>query len=172
MPKPKRTPRGAFTAKQAAAAQHLQDHASDRTPREVLDAFLPEPLTIGGRKADVINLAHFMLLEKLGNPFADPPAPDADDPTTEQIAEIAYLITHPVADSLALIEKGRPAFSAAMFVFAASLPAAELKAVGQVIKQRLVAAFSTVIPIKPPGKKEGPAGPAPTAPSSASPATG
>lgn len=111
-------------------------------PSEVVRAFAGDGgVDCCGLRLRPVTLATYMLFERLGNPLVDP---EGDDPDAYRIAEAVYVLSRPVADSRELLRGGERAWEDAVWALAESIPAADLRHLGEAIGAHFAAAFETL----------------------------
>ena len=114
-------------------------------PKRVVKAFLPEPITVGTLKLQPFTVGTVLLLERLDHPLMDDKA--KADMTNDEVMTLVYVLTRPVAESNALYQKSPDDFAAAVLDFAAQIPLAELRPLGEAIRRHFADAVATVMPL-------------------------
>ena len=122
-----------------------------KNPKVVIDAMLPAIRSVGEIVLRPITLGVLLMLEKIGSPLvADknltpgrkPAKPNLSNP---DIVRVVFILTHPVAESLVLFNRGADVFDAAVYNYAESIKVSDLPALGSAINEHFVAAFSTIV---------------------------
>lgn len=147
-----------YSAEQAAAAKKFRETAAKNTPKEILDAFFPERVTIADIELQPIDLGTFMLLEKIGNPLAVALASGERSAIGfRHLAEAIFLMSVPqdAADSIT----DSPTFRETVTQFARRIPAGEILKAGELVKNAIQKAFETAIPTAPQNQKASSGGP-------------
>jgi hypothetical protein len=132
----------ATPAEALASVRPLQEklaRAAGKTPRTVIDAFLPDPIDLAGLELRPIRMRTWLYLEKIGSPFIQG---GADDPNLEDLLRALYVITQPAAEVGAAIRAGDATFSQAVDAFAERLPLSVLPRLTARLAEHLAAEFS------------------------------
>jgi hypothetical protein len=125
-----------------ASTRPLQEklaRITGKTPRTVIDAFLPDPIDITGLELKPVRMRTWLYLEKIGSPFIQG---HADAPSVEDILRALYIITQPAAEVGAAIRAGDASFDEAVDAFAERLPLAVLPELTAKLAAHLAAEFS------------------------------
>lgn len=142
--KPAVTPNPAafFTQAEVDAARNAaQGDGANRTPAVVRDAFFPPHLKIARFPLQPFTLATYMLLEQVGCRIVT----DREKAANFDAAQAGYALTRPIEEVIAKVAEGTEAFNAAVWGFAAQVPAGEMETFAAVIGRQLAAGFATVI---------------------------
>lgn len=117
-------------------------------PQPVRDAFVPlEPLRVGDLDLHPLTLGTLILLEQLDSPLVD--LEGTAEVSVKDLAEALYVLTRHLPASRAVLARGREAFDTAVMELANQIPAGELLAVGQKVRDHLAATFGMFIPSQP-----------------------
>ena len=134
---------GHFTPAEAAAIQRAAEPGL-RTPKVVLDAFLPQPLKLDGLPLQPMTLGIFMILQKCGcRLVGDEAERKAADNYDAALA--GYVLTSPIEAGVALTNMSPDERKLAVFEFAHRIPMASMEAFGLQLGAHMRATFATVI---------------------------
>lgn len=129
-----------FSSKQVKAANAARDKGTHRTPKVILDAFLPERVKAGNIPLNKINMSVIMCLEKIESPFLS----DAVQAKYRHVAEALYVLTQPIAQVRESLEAGT--FNAGVNALADELDMNVLLQAVPAIRAHIDKAFATAIP--------------------------
>lgn len=115
----------------------------ERTPKAVIDAFMPEGRKVGDIPLNPMDMGHFLALERIESRVLD----DLPHATAEDAARAVLLLTMPGDEAMALVGE-QEAFEARLREFARRVDAAEVQVLAQRLGETLQAAFATVVPGK------------------------
>ncbi|HUB68012.1 MAG TPA: hypothetical protein VL981_11060 [Candidatus Methylacidiphilales bacterium] len=110
-----------------------------KTPRTVVDAFLPDPIDVAGLELKPIRMRTWLYLEKIGSPFLQG---HTDIPSLEDLLRALYVITQPAAEVGGAIRAGNVSFDEAVEAFAERLPLAVLPELTAKLAVHLAVEFS------------------------------
>jgi hypothetical protein len=132
----------ATPAEALASVRPLQEklaRVAGKTPRTVIDAFLPDPLDVGGIELNPIRMRTWLYLEKIGSPFVQG---GAGEPNLEDLLRALYVITQPAAEVGAAIRAGEAIFNRSVEAFAERLHVSLLPELTAKLAGHLAAEFS------------------------------
>lgn len=131
-------------------------------PAEVIDAFTDAPESLaGGITIAQVSLGHFLLLEKIEHPMADPRSESSpeDSMTNTDLLAAIFVVSRPAKESRALLKQGRATFDEAVDTFADGIPFSGLPKLVAAVTRAMRAAFATIIPDEKKTVTESPANP-------------
>lgn len=145
-----------FTPEQEAAIEKRfatrQAAAVDPAPGPLLDAFLPEPALAAGMELQPIVASHLLILKRLGLEIFQAGATHED----EEVFELLYVFTRPIAEVRAALAAGRPEFrEKAMLATADKLTIDSIPSVEAAITSHFLKATGTALSYKPPASTDG-----------------
>lgn len=134
---------GHFTPAEVAAIKRAAEPGL-RTPKVVLDAFLPQPLKLDGLPLQPMTLGIFMILQKCGCRLV------GDEETRKaannyDAALAGYVLTSPIEAGLALANLPPAERELAVYAFAHRIPMGSMEAFGIQLGAHMRATFATVI---------------------------
>lgn len=138
------------TLEQLAAAM---EEVAGKTPKEVLEAFIPVATSAAGVPLVPLKLGHEMILAQLNHPFATGRKLDDTD-----VLMAFFVFSRPSTEGFAMIADG--SFDATFFQFLETLPADDIKSIAPCIVTHWATARATAIEMRSPHpngskKKEG-----------------
>lgn len=134
---------GHFTKDEIAAVNRAAEPGI-KTPKAVLDAFLPEPLDLDGQPLQPMSMGVFMILQKCGcRLVGDDAQRKAADNFDAALA--GYVLTHPIKAGLALSRLTPEEREVAVYEFSNRVPMAKMEEFGAKLGAHMKAAFATVI---------------------------
>ena len=125
-----------------------------KNPSVVVDAFLPDTLSVGDIVLRPITAGTILILEKIKSPIVDDKVIAAARKnkgkfgaqlSNEDVARIIFILTHPGKESLALWNRGQDVFEQAVYAYMDRIPVADIPALGLMINKHFEKAFSTII---------------------------
>ncbi len=160
-----------FSKAQVEAAAAHREKSTSSTPALVLNAFCPDEVRVGKLPLQPCTGAVIMQLQKIGSSLLK--TEKSEEFNVEDIFAALFVMSQPIAHVRALTAIAeidpltgkifRPRFDDAVFELAATIDAALLPQIGEILNAHLVAAFGTAVPH---GQKvsRDPNSPFPTAP--------
>lgn len=115
-----------------------------RTPTDVVEAFLPDPAVVFGKKLRPVSVGLWLCFEKIGHPFLT----GSESVTLYDVASAFVLLTKPTREVYAAVEQGD--FRDMVLQLADELPMAGFDEVLGVLKQHFDAGCRTVLPMRSP----------------------
>ena len=112
---------------------------ADKTPSTVVEAFLPDPVELGGIELPPITLRTWLYLEKIESPFV---RGGAAKTTLEDLLRALYVISQPPGEVGAAIRAGGERLTQAVDTFAERLSLAHLPHLAAKLAGHLSAEFS------------------------------
>ncbi len=136
-----------LSAEEHARVEEFRRTAGHRNPQAVRDAFggaAGECAEVGGRRLLPFSLGHFLLLEKIGSPYADG-VKKVDEVSNERLTELLFVLTRPAKEGRQALARGQEAWDEAVQDFTDSVPMLDLARLGAAAHRSMAAGFSTVL---------------------------
>lgn len=134
---------GHFTPAEIAAVNRAAEPGA-RTPKVVLDAFLPRPLDLDGQPLQPLTMGVFMILQKCGCRLVGDEA-EREQADNYDAALAGYVLTHTIEQGLTLANLAPDRRQLAVYEFAHRVPAAAMLSFGEKLGAHMRATFATVI---------------------------
>jgi hypothetical protein len=135
------------------------------TPKAILDALFPEPVTIAGLKLQKVSALHYLALEKIQSPLVG----DGPEPTSEDLLEALLILSSTPPQVRDLLALGVDGIATLARDLAARLEVGDLLRMVPQLTAHVVAAFATAVPTAAPDGEVRPLAPgsssAPSTPS-------
>jgi len=112
------------------------------TPKAILNALFPNPVTVAGIKLQPVTSLHYLALEKLENPLINA---GLDANTSSTVEALLILSLTPVQVRELLAEEYY-AITVRVQELAGRIPAAELPGITQEMTEHILSAFKTAVP--------------------------
>ena len=113
------------------------------TPKAILDALFPEPVTVAGLRLQPVTALHYLALEKMSSPLVG----DGPEPTSEDLLVALLILSSTTAQVRQMLQLGSGGIAALAVDLAARFNARDLLGVVPVLVGHLNSAFATAIPV-------------------------